>query len=120
MDQIISEIHGHPAVNGILIWSAWSPQGCYKMCLTDNNFKNLATGNVVDKYLGQFSHKGMEVTTDSNGFFTTSLYHGDYEAQVSDSVSTMGVSSTPTKFSVKPAAANNKESSNRTLKFMGN
>lgn len=81
LEQIIREVHAHPAVNGILIWAAWSPNGCYRMCLTDNNFKNLPTGDVVDKILGELTMT-REGTTDANGFFTASLFHGDYEVQV--------------------------------------
>ncbi|KAK4476974.1 hypothetical protein RD792_016173, partial [Penstemon davidsonii] len=82
LDQVIREIHSHASVQGIILWTAWSPQGCYKMCLTDNNFRNLPTGNVVDKYLRRFT-QGSDGITDSNGFFETSLYHGEYEAKIS-------------------------------------
>ncbi|KAK7852921.1 hypothetical protein CFP56_037427 [Quercus suber] len=30
------------------------PNGCYQMCLTDNNFQNLAAGDVVDKLLKEW------------------------------------------------------------------
>lgn len=110
MDQILQEIHGHPAVNGIIIWSAWSPSGCYRMCLTDNNFRNLATGNVVDKFMKGLAHEGLQVTTDSNGFFTASLYHGDYEGEISDGTIEDNTL-TASRFSVTP------ESKNRSLKI---
>ncbi|KAL6514630.1 hypothetical protein OROGR_020209 [Orobanche gracilis] len=85
LDQVLSEIHSHRAVQGIMIWAAWSPQGCYRMCLTDNNFKNLATGDVVDKFINQLAHYGdlPEIITDSNGFYEGSLYHGEYEVKIS-------------------------------------
>ncbi|KAI3448187.1 hypothetical protein Pfo_004852, partial [Paulownia fortunei] len=84
LDQILRELHSHWAVQGIIIWAAWSPQGCYRMCLTDNNFRNLATGNVVDKIRYEWSHRAdAPGTTDSNGFFETSLFHGEYEAKIS-------------------------------------
>ncbi|KAL6531750.1 hypothetical protein OROMI_028113 [Orobanche minor] len=85
LDLILSEIHSHKAVEGIMIWAAWSPQGCYRMCLTDNNFNNLATGDVVDKFMKQLAHSDdfPQIITDSNGFYEGSLYHGEYEVKIS-------------------------------------
>nr|XP_018625197.2 endo-1,4-beta-xylanase 5-like [Nicotiana tomentosiformis] len=82
LDQIIKEVVGHPAVQGLIIWSGWSPNGCFRMCLTDNNFKNLPTGDVVDRVRTTLSHEGLIGTTNSDGYFETSLFHGDYQAVV--------------------------------------
>ncbi|MCD7460336.1 hypothetical protein HAX54_043329 [Datura stramonium] len=82
LDQIIKEVVGHRAVQGLIIWSAWEPSGCYRMCLTDNNFKNLPTGDVVDKARATLSHEGFYGTTNAKGYFETSLFHGDYQAVV--------------------------------------
>ncbi|KAI3805010.1 hypothetical protein L1987_26986 [Smallanthus sonchifolius] len=83
--QVLREGHAHPpAVNGIVLWSAWSPQGCYRMCLTDNSFKNLPTGDVVDKIIREFFSVVVTATTDDNGFYETSLGHGDYEVSFED------------------------------------
>ncbi|XP_027768128.1 endo-1,4-beta-xylanase 5-like [Solanum pennellii] len=82
LDQVIKEIVGHPAVQGLIIWSAWKPNGCFRMCLTDNNFKNLPTGDVVDKVRTSLSHEGLIGTTNAEGYFETSLFHGDYKAIV--------------------------------------
>ncbi|KAM1349203.1 hypothetical protein PS2_003321 [Malus domestica] len=85
LEQILRELHAHPQIQGIIIWSAWKPQGCHRMCLTDNNFRNLATGNVVDKLLHEWglraglTSSGM---TDANGFFESSLSHGDYKVKI--------------------------------------
>ncbi|KAK9054722.1 hypothetical protein SSX86_025801 [Deinandra increscens subsp. villosa] len=84
LDQVLREAHAHPSVNGIVIWSAWSPQGCYRMCLTDNNFRNLPTGDVVDRIIQQFFNTVFTATTDANGFYETSLVHGDYEVSFAD------------------------------------
>ncbi|KAM3219941.1 endo-1,4-beta-xylanase 5-like [Capsicum annuum] len=81
LDQIIKEVVGHPAVEGLLIWSAWIPTGCYRMCLTDNNFKNLPTGNVVDKTRVTLCND-LIGTTNTEGYFQTPLFHGDYKAVV--------------------------------------
>lgn len=84
LEQVLREVHAHPAVNGIILWSAWSPQGCYRMCLTDNNFRNLPTGDVVDKIINEFANAVVTVTTDVNGFYETLLVHGDYEVTFED------------------------------------
>ncbi|VFQ95968.1 unnamed protein product [Cuscuta campestris] len=82
LEQILNELVSHPAVQGIVIWSAWKPDGCYKMCLTDNSFKNLPTGDVVDGVLKRMSGQGLGGTTAAGGYFETSLFHGDYQVKV--------------------------------------
>lgn len=52
------------------------------MCLTDNNFNNLATGNVVDKLMQEWGLTASVGTTDADGFFETSLSHGDYTVKI--------------------------------------
>lgn len=80
LEQILREARSHPHVDGIVMWAARKPQGCYRMCLTDNNFRNLPTGDVVDKLLSEWGWKDMvSGTTDADGFIETSLFHGDYE-----------------------------------------
>ncbi|KAL7125216.1 hypothetical protein ABFS83_14G102300 [Erythranthe nasuta] len=84
LEQITRELHSHSAVEGIMMWAAWKPEGCYAMCLTDNNFKNLDTGDVVDKIISEWTHAADSPgTTNAKGLFGTSLFHGDYEATVS-------------------------------------
>ncbi|GJT02088.1 carbohydrate-binding, CenC-like protein [Tanacetum coccineum] len=85
LDQVLREAHAHPSVNGIVLWSAWSPQGCYRMCLTDNNFRNLPTGNAVDQIIKEFFGATIIATTDGNGFYETKIIHGDYEVTFEDS-----------------------------------
>ncbi|XP_010647914.1 endo-1,4-beta-xylanase 5 [Vitis vinifera] len=82
LDQVLREAHAHPAIHGIVMWAAWKPEGCFRMCLTDSNFKNTPTGDVVDKLLQQWTHAGLVGTTDADGFFETSLFHGDYEVAI--------------------------------------
>ncbi|CAA0812383.1 Glycosyl hydrolase family 10 protein [Striga hermonthica] len=83
LDQIINELYAHPKMEGILLWSAWNPHGCYQMCLTDNNFKNLATGDVVDNFISYLTHNADSPgSTDSNGIYEKSLFHGEYEVTV--------------------------------------
>ncbi|XP_058068723.1 endo-1,4-beta-xylanase 5-like [Magnolia sinica] len=82
LDQILREAHAHPAVKGIIVWAAWHPQGCYRMCLTDNNFKNLPTGDVVDKLISEWKANKLVGTTDHDGFFEVPLFHGEYDVMI--------------------------------------
>ncbi|KAI3497391.1 hypothetical protein L1887_39964 [Cichorium endivia] len=84
LEQVLREAHAHPAVNGIVMWSAWSPKGCFRMCLTDNDFRNLPTGDVVDKIIREFFGAVATATTDADGYYETSLIHGDYEVRSAD------------------------------------
>ncbi|KAI4295769.1 hypothetical protein L6164_035779 [Bauhinia variegata] len=90
LEQILREAHSHPKVQGIVLWAAWDAQGCsdgsYAMCLTDKNFRNLPTGDVVDKLLKEWGFTGLEGTTDQNGIFEASLFHGDYQVTISHPV----------------------------------
>ncbi|XP_075486041.1 endo-1,4-beta-xylanase 5-like [Primulina tabacum] len=99
LDNGMREIHSHPTVQGMLLWGSWYPQpkGCWRMCLTDDNFKNLDTGDVLDKFLNEVKHgDGVHGTTDNNGYFEASLFHGEYEAQIEHS------KSGPERFQVLP------------------
>ncbi|KAH0767173.1 hypothetical protein KY290_003076 [Solanum tuberosum] len=116
LDQIIKEVVGHPAVQGLLIWSAWTPNGCYKMCLTDNNFKNLATGDVVDKIRVSLTHEDLVGTTNGEGYFETSLFHGDYKAIVTHP--TMVVSSFHHNLTVMPTTSESSSERVFSYKFM--
>jgi hypothetical protein len=86
LEQILREAHSHPGIRGIVLWAAWTPHGCYRMCLTDNNFKNLPTGDVVDKLLKEWGKTTLSAMTDENGFLETSLFHGDYDVEISHPV----------------------------------
>nr|XP_009783073.1 PREDICTED: uncharacterized protein LOC104231720 [Nicotiana sylvestris] len=83
LEEIIREVHAHPGVKGIMMWAPWNPKGCYRMCLTDNNFKNLPTGDVVDKIIKEWNHHDFSGNTDENGFFEASLFHGEYQFEIS-------------------------------------
>ncbi|XP_020215054.1 endo-1,4-beta-xylanase 5 [Cajanus cajan] len=79
---VLREAHAHPKVRGIVMWTAPSPQGCYRTCLVDKNFKNLPAGNVVDKLINEWSSGKLSGTTDQNGLLEASLLHGDYEVKI--------------------------------------
>ncbi|EHA8591782.1 endo-1,4-beta-xylanase 5-like [Cocos nucifera] len=83
LEQILREAYSHPAVNGIVLWGGWHQEGCQIMCLTDNNFKNLPTGDVVDKLIAEWSGNVVG-KTDADGFFEAQLFHGEYEMSISD------------------------------------
>ncbi|XP_033132569.1 endo-1,4-beta-xylanase 5 isoform X3 [Brassica rapa] len=83
-EQVLREGHAHPRVKGIVTWAGYSPTGCYRMCLTDGNFKNLPTGDVVDKLLHEWGgfRRQTKGLTDADGFFEASLFHGDYDFKI--------------------------------------
>ncbi|CAF2031801.1 unnamed protein product [Brassica napus] len=83
-EQVLREGHAHPQVKGMVTRSGYSPSGCYKMCLTDGNFRNLPAGDVVDKLLREWGGLRVQTTglTDSDGFFEASLFHGDYDINI--------------------------------------
>ncbi|KAL3834080.1 hypothetical protein ACJIZ3_008816 [Penstemon smallii] len=85
LEHIMRELHSHRAVQGMMIWSAWWPNGkCYKMCLTDDNFNNLPTGDVIDKIMAEWIHEGLQGSTNGDGYFETLLFHGEYEANINN------------------------------------
>ncbi|KAK7258049.1 hypothetical protein RIF29_32449 [Crotalaria pallida] len=83
-EQVLREAHSHPKVQGIVLWTAWSPNGdCYRICLVDRNFRNLPAGDVLDKLLREWGLKKLSGITDQNGYVEASLFHGDYEVEIS-------------------------------------
>lgn len=52
------------------------------MCLTDNNFKNLATGDVIDKLIPEWKSASVVATTNTNGFYEAQLFQGDYKVRL--------------------------------------
>ncbi|KAM5549652.1 endo-1,4-beta-xylanase 5-like [Rosa sericea] len=89
LEQVLRELHSHPHIQGIIMWAGRGPKGCYRMCLTDENFNNLPTGDVVDKLLQEWGYRSSaSFTADANGFFEASLPHGDYDMKISHSSAT--------------------------------
>ncbi|MCL7037931.1 hypothetical protein MKW94_008343 [Papaver nudicaule] len=83
LEQILREAYAHPAIEGVIMWAARGPSGCWRMCLTDGNFQNLPTGEVVDKLLDEWKPKRSKGKVDMNGDFKASLFHGDYDVTIS-------------------------------------
>jgi GH35 family endo-1,4-beta-xylanase len=82
LEEVMREGFGHPGVKGIVMWAAWHAKGCYVMCLTDNNFKNLPQGDLVDRLLDEWRKVPEKPMTDSNGVFEAELFHGEYQVTV--------------------------------------
>lgn len=82
LEAILREAFSYPAVQGVVMWAGWHPEGCNRMCLTDNNFRNLPTGDVVDKLLREWRFNEVVGTTDKNGVFEAQLFHGEHEIKV--------------------------------------
>ncbi|KAH9694758.1 GH10 domain-containing protein [Citrus sinensis] len=70
LEQVLREGFSHPSVNGIMLWTALHPNGCYQMCLTDNNLQNLPAGNIVDKLLKEWQTGEVTGHTDGHGSFS--------------------------------------------------
>ncbi|GAB4853186.1 hypothetical protein Ancab_017373 [Ancistrocladus abbreviatus] len=78
LEQVLREGFSHPAVKGIMMWTALHPKGCYQMCLTDNEFHNLPAGDVVDKLLEEWKTGKVEGETDEFGTFSIHGFLGEY------------------------------------------
>ncbi|XP_062209158.1 endo-1,4-beta-xylanase 5-like [Phragmites australis] len=83
LEEVLREAYAHPAVQGIVLWSAWQPEGCYVMCLTDNEFNNLPQGDVVDRLIAEWRATPRAGATDAQGYFEAELVHGEYKVTVS-------------------------------------
>ncbi|KAL4302547.1 hypothetical protein GQ457_10G024190 [Hibiscus cannabinus] len=82
LEQVLREGFSHPWVNGIMLWTALHPKGCYQMCLTDENFKNLPAGDVVDNLLKEWETGEMEGVTDEYGSYSFYGFLGEYKVNV--------------------------------------
>ena len=82
MEQVLREGFSHPSINGIMLWSALHPNGCYQMCLTDNNFRNLPAGDVVDELLKEWQTEDLEGLTDDHGSHSFFGFLGEYKVIV--------------------------------------
>ncbi|KAJ7521802.1 hypothetical protein O6H91_19G071200 [Diphasiastrum complanatum] len=101
LQTVLKEGFAHPAVTGIMLWSAWHPSGCYQMCLTDNNFNNLATGDAVDAFLSEHQTTGVEGLTDEHGNFHFEGFLGDYKILMTYNTSYNSSATVASSFSIK-------------------
>ncbi|KAM6559048.1 hypothetical protein CsatA_028287 [Cannabis sativa] len=82
LEQVLREGFSHPSVNGIMLWTALHPNGCYQMCLTDNNLQNLPAGDVVDKLLKEWQTLELEGVSDNHGSYSFYGFLGEYKVNV--------------------------------------
>ncbi|OWM83950.1 hypothetical protein CDL15_Pgr004381 [Punica granatum] len=78
LEEVLREGFSHPSVNGIMMWTALHPYGCYQMCLTDADFRNLPTGDVVDKLLREWRTEDIQGQTDEYGSYSFFGFLGEY------------------------------------------
>ncbi|XP_047956325.1 endo-1,4-beta-xylanase 5 isoform X2 [Salvia hispanica] len=79
LEEVVREGFSHPAVNGIVLWSAFRRGRCYQMCLTDGNFSNLPTGEAVDRLMKEWSSDGLEGRSDEHGSYSFFAFLGEYK-----------------------------------------
>ncbi|KAK1419330.1 hypothetical protein QVD17_28495 [Tagetes erecta] len=83
LEVVLREVYSHPSVNGIMLWTAMDPNGCYQMCLTDPSFQNLPAGDVVDELLlKEWSTGVVNGQSDVNGTFSFNGCLGEYVVNV--------------------------------------
>ncbi|KAK4477221.1 hypothetical protein RD792_016435 [Penstemon davidsonii] len=79
LEEVLREGFSHPAVTGIMLWSALRQGGCYQMCLTDSGFNNLPTGDAVDKLLKEWETENLKGETDEHGSYSFFGFLGEYK-----------------------------------------
>lgn len=82
LEHVLREGFSHPSVNGIMLWTAVHDYGCYQMCLTDVDMKNLPAGDVVDRLLKEWETKSLNGETDEHGLFSFNAFLGEYKVDV--------------------------------------
>ncbi|EMS68876.1 Endo-1,4-beta-xylanase Z [Triticum urartu] len=97
LEQVLREAYAHPAVSGVMLWTALHEGGCYQMCLTDWNLKNLPVGDVVDRLLQEWQTGQVAGPTDAHGAYSFSGYLGEYVVTVN-----AGNTSKQATFSLSP------------------
>ncbi|KAI3447951.1 hypothetical protein Pfo_004616 [Paulownia fortunei] len=79
LEEVLREGFSHPAVDGIMLWTALRRGGCYQMCLTDNDFNNLPAGDTVDNLLKEWQTGILEGQTDEQGSYSFFGFLGEYK-----------------------------------------
>uniref|UniRef100_A0ACD5TWM1 Uncharacterized protein n=1 Tax=Avena sativa TaxID=4498 RepID=A0ACD5TWM1_AVESA len=97
LEQVLREAYAHPAVSGVMLWTALHQSGCYQMCLTDWNLNNLPVGDVVDRLLQEWQTGQATGASDAHGAYSFSGYLGEYVVTVNS-----GNTSTQSTFSLSP------------------
>ncbi|KAK2982320.1 hypothetical protein RJ640_009017, partial [Escallonia rubra] len=95
LEEVMREVYSHPAVEGIMLWPGNPPKDCKeecirpngtcgKMCLTDTNFKNLPTGDVVDTLMNDWNRAILKGNTDECGVYEHQVIYGEHLVTVLD------------------------------------
>ncbi|KAL7082833.1 hypothetical protein ACP275_14G126400 [Erythranthe tilingii] len=79
LEEVLREGYSHPAVDGIILWTALRRGGCYQMCLTDGDFNNLPAGETVDNLLKEWDTGILNGQTDEHGSYTFFGFLGEYK-----------------------------------------
>ncbi|KAJ3682588.1 hypothetical protein LUZ60_015161 [Juncus effusus] len=82
LEDVLREAYSHPSVSGIMLWTAMHQNGCYQMCLTDWNLKNLPAGDTVDKLLIEWGGNQQTGPTDIHGSYSFLGFLGEYKVTV--------------------------------------
>ncbi|KAJ4771601.1 hypothetical protein LUZ62_055858 [Rhynchospora pubera] len=82
LEEVLREAYSHPSVSGIMLWTAMHQNGCYQMCLTDWNMRNLPTGDTVDMLLQEWVTNQLTGATDIHGSYSFLGFLGEYKVTV--------------------------------------
>jgi len=84
LEEILREAFSHPAVEGIIMFVGPAYAGFNATALTDKIFNNTLAGDIVDDLIGEWKSPDFEACTNDGGFFSTSLFHGEYAITITD------------------------------------
>ncbi|KAL6497905.1 hypothetical protein OROHE_026751 [Orobanche hederae] len=79
LEEVLREGFSHSAIDGIILWTAMRRGDCYRMCLTDSDFNNLAAGDTVDKLLREWQTGILQGQSDEHGSYSFSGFLGEYK-----------------------------------------
>ncbi|XP_073022926.1 endo-1,4-beta-xylanase 5-like [Primulina eburnea] len=79
LEEVLREGFSHLAVDGIILWTALRKNGCYQMCLTDDEFNNLPAGDTVDRLLREWQTGAADGETAEYGSYSFFGFLGEYK-----------------------------------------
>ncbi|CAN1167752.1 G-type lectin S-receptor-like serine/threonine-protein kinase RKS1 [Linum perenne] len=82
LELVLREVYSHPGVKGIIMFAGPAASRFKETILADYEFKNTATGDVVDKLIHEWGSNNTIVESDEKGLLEVSLFHGDYNITV--------------------------------------
>ncbi|CAA7058681.1 unnamed protein product [Microthlaspi erraticum] len=66
MEDILREAYSHPAVKGIILYAGPEVSGFNKLTLTDQDFNNTETGDLIDKLLQEWQEQPAELPIENH------------------------------------------------------